>query len=143
MEIFLRTMIADDAETVTHLSKQLGYEISIDQTSKNIDSILKEENCEAFVAVHDKKVVGWITVAFTTTIESPPFCEIRGLVVDEQYRKNNIGKMLIEKVKQWCREKKCERLRLRCNVKRTDTHKFYLHLGFTEKKEQKVFEISL
>lgn len=139
----MRRMNADDATTVALLSKQLGYEISVSQTFRNISFITGKEDSEAFVAVHNKKVVGWISIAKIVTIASVPFCEIRGLVVDEAYRKNNIGKLLIAKVKQWSKEKNCEHLRLRCNMKREETHAFYLHLGFTKMKEQTVFEIEV
>ena len=143
MEIVLRPINSDDAEAAAHLSKQLGYEISAAQMVDNIKAILQSNNDEAFVAIHENKVVGWIGIAYTIILESLPFCEIRGLVVDEKYRKKNIGKMLIEKAKQWCKEKDCNRLRLRCNVIRKETHAFYIHLGFAEKKEQKVFEIDV
>ena len=132
-----------DAEAVARLSKQLGYEVSVEQTEKNIQDVIPNENSDAFVAVHENKIVGWISVAYMVTLESSPCCEIHGLVVHEQYRKKNIGKMLIEKTKQWCKEKNCERLRLKCNVIRKEAHKFYEHLGFIEKKEQKVFEINV
>jgi len=143
MEFFLREMNYEDASQVMHLSQQLGYNISLVDTQKNIEAIAKQNNSKAFVAVHKNKVVGWISVAYNVTIASLPHCEIRGLVVDEAYRKNNLGKMLVEKVKQWCKEKNCNRLRLRCNVIRKETHAFYTHLGFDEKKEQKVFEIDV
>lgn len=143
MNIQLRIMKEDDASVVTQLCSQLGYEIDVDQVQINIKLLAEKKNSEAFVTVHENKIVGWISVAYIVTIESLPHCEIRGLVIDEAYRKNNIGKMLIEKVKQWCAEKNCDRLRVRCNVKRKDTHAFYTHLGFSEKKEQKVFEINV
>ncbi|MEO8712724.1 MAG: GNAT family N-acetyltransferase [Parafilimonas sp.] len=143
MDIVLRTINLNDAEAAAHLSKQLGYEISAIQIIDNITAIIESKNDEAFVAIHENKVVGWIGVAYTIILESLPSCVIRGLIVDEKYRKKNIGKMLIEKAKQWCAEKNCSRLRVRCNVTRKDTHAFYLHLGFTEKKEQKVFEIEV
>ena len=91
----------------------------------------------------ENKVIAWISIGYTISPGSLPFCEIRGLIVDKKYRKNSIGKMLVEKARQWCREKNCSRLRVRTNIKRTDTHAFYLHLGFTEKKEQKVFDLNV
>lgn len=143
MEFVICEMNTDHAASVTHLSKQLGYKISIAETANNIQLLLNKKDTEAFVAVHENNIVGWISVAYIVTVSSSPFCEIRGLVVDEAYRKKNIGKLLIEKVKQWCRAQNCERLRLRCNMKRKETHDFYLHLGFTKMKEQTVFEIEV
>jgi len=39
--------------------------------------------------------------------------------------------------------KDVEKLRVRCNVKRTSAHEFYLALNYAEYKEQKVFEKNL
>ena len=66
-----------------------------------------------------------------------PHCEINGLVIDEKYRGKGVGKLLIEKVKQWAKEKGNDTLSLHCNVKRTGAHLFYEHLGFKEIKQQK------
>jgi GNAT superfamily N-acetyltransferase len=38
-------------------------------------------------------------------IEVMPHCEINGLVIDEQHRGMGIGKLLIDKVKDWAKEK--------------------------------------
>jgi len=143
MEILLREMKYEDAEQVMHLSKQLGYDISLEQTEDNLKYLARLKDNELFVAVHDSKIIGWIHVAVVAAIESLPFYEIRGVVVDEQYRHNKTGKLLVEKVKQWCSEKHYNRLRVRSNIKRKDAHAFYTHLGFIEMKEQKVFEMTV
>ena len=76
-------------------------------------------------------------------IEVMPHCEINGLVIDENYRGKGIGKLLIERVMQWAKEKGNANLSLHCNVRRTDAHKFYEHLGFKEVKQQKNFAIEI
>jgi len=141
MEIRLREVHNNDAEQVTALCKQLGYEISVSAVKRNIEILINESDNKIFVAEYEHAVIGWIGVACVLTIQSIPFCEVRGLVVDEQFRKNNVGKLLIEKAARWCKEKGCSILRVRCNIKREPIHSFYRHLGFSEKKEQKVFEI--
>ncbi len=140
--ISIREIVAEDAADVNVLTQQLGYLISAEETMQNINALNQSEDHAVFVAV-DKKVIGWMGVTHTISLESSPLCEIHGLVVDEQYRNKGIGKILIEKAKQWCRDNHVDRLRLRCNTIRTKAHKFYLHLGFTEIKQQKVFEIRM
>ena len=142
-EVFIRKMQVEDAGTVNALTGQLGYSIDVEQLKCNLEILLSDNNAAAFVAVFNNRVVGWATVAEVVTLETPPFCEIRGLIVDEQLRNKQIGKALIEITKQWCREKNRERLRVRCNVIRKASHEFYLHLGFKEKKEQKIFEMDV
>ena len=143
MKVFVREIAPEDAAAVAVLSGQLGYTISEEQTLKNIKAIIENENCEAFVALYEDNVIGWTSISYNIQLESPPSAELRGLVIDERYRKKGIGKMLIEKAKEWGREKGLSLLRLRCNVKRIETHLFYSYLGFVETKQQKVFEITL
>jgi GNAT superfamily N-acetyltransferase len=136
MEIFIRRISKEDTAAITALSHQLGYPLSVDQTLQNINAVIENKDHDAFVAVHENNVIGWIGVAQAIQIEMLPYCEIRGLVVDNKYRKLGVGKMLIEKAKQWAKEKGNDKLRLRCNVKRTEAHLFYQHLGFKETKQQ-------
>lgn len=140
--ITTREVTPEDAAAVSSLSYQLGYTVSVEQTMQNIKELLQSENHTVFVAV-DEKVVGWMGVTYQVSLEIPPMCLVSGLIIDEQYRNKGVGKLLIERAKEWSRKKKVTRLRLRCNVKRTETHKFYAHIGFSELKEQKLFEIAI
>jgi GNAT superfamily N-acetyltransferase len=143
MNIGIRQIEPQDSAAITQLSDQLGYALTEEQITKNIHAVLSNEDHDAFVAVYENKVVGWIGVAHTIMIEMTPYCEINGLVIDEKYRGKGIGRSLIERAKQWGKEKGDTTIRLRCNVKRKETHLFYQHLGFIETKEQKNFEINI
>ena len=143
MEIFIRPISKEDALAVTTLTHQLGYPLAFEQILENINAVRENKDHDAFVAMHDNRLIGWVGVAQALQIESAPFCEIRGLVVDDQYRNRGVGKLLVEQAKKWGREKTNDKLRLRCNVKRTEAHLFYQHLGFKEAKQQKVFEIEI
>jgi GNAT superfamily N-acetyltransferase len=136
-------MTANDATAVNTLSKQLGYPLSIGQTLQNINMVLQSKDHTAFVAEYENEIVGWIGAAQAIMIEVMPHCEINGLVIDENHRGMGIGKLLINNVKQWAKEKGNDKIGLHCNVKRTEAHLFYQHLGFTELKQQKNFVIDL
>jgi GNAT superfamily N-acetyltransferase len=143
MKIIIREMTAKDAEAINALSKQLGYPLSIEQTLQNINSVLQSKDHTAFVAEFENKVVGWIGAAQAIMIEVMPHCEINGLVIDEHRRGMGIGKLLIDKVKHWAKDKGNDKIGLHCNVKRTEAHLFYQHMGFTEIKQQKNFVINI
>jgi GNAT superfamily N-acetyltransferase len=140
--ITIREVAVEDAADITVLIHQLGYSISAEQTLHNIHALRESKHHAVFVAV-DENVIGWMGVNYNVSMESSPLCEIHGLVVDEQYRNMGIGKLLIEKAKEWCRDKQVDRLRLRCNIKRTEAHIFYINVGFNEIKQQKVYEINI
>ena len=143
MKFTTREMMEKDAEAVNTLSKQLGYPLSIEQTLQNIKAILKSKDHAAFVAEYENKIVGWVGAAQAIMIEVMPYCEINGLVINEHHRGMGIGKLLIERVKHWAKEKGNDKIGLRCNVKRTEAHLFYEHLGFAEIKQQKNFVINI
>lgn len=142
-DIHIRPITENDASAIAGLSKQLGYSLSTEETVENIRGVLADKDHAAFVACIDNQVVGWIHILKAVRIESKPFIEIGGLVIDENYRKQGIGKLLVNKAREWTKERHIEKLRVRCNRKRTEAHEFYLALGFTESKEQKVFETSI
>jgi GNAT superfamily N-acetyltransferase len=143
MDLHSRQMSSEDAPAVAALSRQLGYPLSPELILRNINAIRESKDRDAFVAIYDTHVVGWIGVAQAIMIESLPFCEINGLVIDENHRGKGIGKVLVEKAKQWAKENGNDTLRLRCNIKRIEAHRFYLHLGFKEIKQQTAFVLSL
>lgn len=143
MKIIIREMTAKDAEAINVLSRQLGYPLSIEQTLQNINAVLQSKDHTAFVAELENKIVGWIGAAQAIMIEVMPHCEVNGLVIDEHHRGMGIGKLLIDSVKHWAKEKGIDKIGLHCNVKRTEAHLFYKHLGFTELKEQKNFVINI
>ena len=143
MKITIREMTADDAKAVNTLSNQLGYPLSIEQTLQNIHSVLQSKDHRAFVAEYENKIVGWIGASQAIMIEVIPHCEINGLVINQDHRGMGIGKLLIDKVKEWAKEKNNNKIGLHCNVKRTEAHLFYEHLGFAEIKQQKNFVINI
>ena len=136
-------MTAADAKEVNLLSAQLGYPLSIEQTLQNINAVLQSKYHTAYVAEYESEIVGWIGASQAIMIEVMPHCEINGLVIDKDHHGKGIGKLLVDKVKQWAKEKNFSKVGLHCNVKRTEAHLFYEHLGFTALKLQTNFVINI
>lgn len=139
----IREIKFSDSTAVRALTAQLGYPLSEKEIERNISVVIESKSHTAFVAEHNEKVIGWIGVSQAIMIEFNPFCEINGLVIEENYRGQGVGKLLIEQAKRWARERGNATLRVRCNVKRKHAHEFYQRLGFIETKEQKNFEMKL
>ena len=136
-------MRINDAKAVNRLSHQLGYPLATDETTANIEAVISSPDHVAFVAVFNNQVVGWIGASQAFMIEVMPHCEINGLVIDKDFHGKGIGKLLIEKVKEWAREKGNKKLGLRCNVRRVEAHAFYKHLGFKDLKQQTNFVMDI
>jgi GNAT superfamily N-acetyltransferase len=143
MQVFIREVTINDSETVAGLTAQLGYETTVAATTELIAEILNRKDDIALVAVINGKIAGWIHAFYAVRLESGRFAEIGGLVVDGQHRGQGIGKMLVAEVKQWSRRRQIASLKVRCSTKRLASHRFYLQNGFTELKEQKIFELNI
>lgn len=129
-----------DSESIAELSGQFGYSSSTKVLQGRMEVIMSSTNDCVFVATKNEEVIGWIHGFYTTRIESNSFVEIGGLVVDQKHRKEGVGKRLVEKVEVWANSRGCDKLRVRCNVVRKETHVFYEKMGFDAVKEQRVFD---
>lgn len=141
--IDIRILDEGDAEAVARLSTELGYPTDAGAVALRIRRILQHPDHTAFVAVEDDQPIGWLHLFVNYPIESAPCAEIAGLVVAETRRGNGIGGQLMDTAKQWARDRALESLRVRCQVRRHDAHRFYRTSGFTETKIQKMFTLSL
>lgn len=139
-EIQIRPMKKQDASAVMLLSGQLGYPASLTLVGNNIDRIVNAINHCALVAVLGEKTVGWIHAFHIIQIDSAPFVEIGGLIVDENYRNKGIGKRLVQGIESWSIQNNICAIRVRSNVIRDKAHQFYRLLEFHEIKQQKVFQ---
>ncbi len=87
----------------------------------------------------DKNVIGWIHVFIAVRIESETFAEIGGLVVKENIRGMGVGSLLVNKAEEWASSKGINLMRVRSNVVREETIKFYLKNEYKIIKTQNVF----
>ena len=141
--VTFREATLDDAEAICSLSKQLGSNAALSETAERLKAIINDKTHCAFVAVAEGSVIGWIHGFYATRIESAPFVEVGGLVVDTQARGAGVGRKLVQQVMEWSAQHSVTRLRVRTNTARFQTHQFYRKMGFTEAKEQKVFDLKL
>jgi len=140
MKLSIRNAEIKDSKYIAELSGQLGY-ISNTSLIKNrlTEIISNTDNC-VLVAINSESIIGWIHALYSLRVESDPFIEIGGLVVDENFRKIGVGKILVESIIKWADSKKCRKVRVRCNTIRKETHVFFEKIGFIINKEQKIFD---
>lgn len=141
--VSIRQVTLNDSVSIAELSLQLGYPSSANEIRKRLIELVNDKDNCTFAAVIDGKVVGWIHAYYAIRIESAPFVEIGGLVIDENYRGRHIGEKLVTVVTNWARMKGVKTLRIRSNTQRLQAHQFYRHIGFKEIKEQKIFTFDL
>lgn len=141
--ISLKPIAPEDAEAAASLSQQLGYPSAPEEIWERIHEILSTNDHLLFAAMDGEKMVGWVHALRLVYLETGAFAEIAGLVVDKAYRGQGIGKLLIDQVRDWCKEKDLHSLQLHTNIIRKEAHLFYERLGFRCNKVQKVYVMKI
>lgn len=141
--MIIRIAKLSDASSIAKLSTQLGYSSQEAEIKQRLQEILSSTIDCIFVAEENKSVIGWIHCFYAKRIESNPFVEIGGLVIDINQQKKGIGKLLVKKVNSWSKTKQCKKVRVRCNSVRKGAHSFYEKTGFHLNKEQKIFDLKI
>ena len=136
--MIIRTAETPDVPAIAALAGELGYPTSADEMSRRLAAL--DDRDAVFVAEQDGGCAGWIQISVVETLESSRFAEIRGLVVTEGQRGGGVGAALVAAAEEWARGKSCPRVRVRSNVVRERTHRFYERLGYRVVKSQKVFD---
>lgn len=136
----IRAPRLEDAPRLAELSTQLGYPASADDIAGRLSKLLPR--AEHFLRVAESpegRAIGWIHAEARQILESGPWCEIMGLVVDAGQRGRGAGRALVSEVEAWARERGLRTVKVRSNVAREESHPFYLRLGYARSKTQHVY----
>ncbi len=143
MQFKARIVEMDDAYAITMLSEQWGYRSAKEKMIHCLQDITKNSDHIMYVMQAEDQVIGWIHGIYSLRVESDPFVEIGGLVIDKDFRRKGLGKFLIEKIIEWSQFRNCHMIRVRCNIIREDANAFYGRIGFKEIKQQKVYDLNV
>ena len=140
IEPTIRPATLDDTESIAALSDQLGYPTPPERMRERLALLLPRKDQQLFAAERDGRLVGWLHVAKIEMVESDSFAEIYGLVVRDTERGQGIGPLLVRAAEAWAAAQALPKVRVRCNVVRERTHRFYEREGFAVSKTQKIFD---
>ena len=126
----LRDAKPGDASRLVELIAELGHEVTEKQVRKNL-AALKKAGETPIVATLDKAVVGLVGVHRMVTVHRPaPVGRIPILVIAKEAQGLGLGRMLVDAVEQWCRDKGCQLIEVTSNDRRAESHAFYRHMGY-------------
>jgi GNAT superfamily N-acetyltransferase len=138
----IREALPADAERIAALAGQLGYDVPLEHVERMLER--SQPDRAIFVAVVPRAgVVGWAMVTHDETLISSRRAEVHGLVVEDEFRGQRIGELLMQAAEDWGRKRNCSALRLLSNVTRERAHGFYARLGYDILKTEHVFQKNL
>ena len=137
----VRPMTERDARAVADLAGQLGYPSTEAQIVRRFESVSGDAGSAVFVAEDEQgRIVGWTHVIARTFLESDPYAELAGLVVDRTARRRGVGHALVSAAEAWAAGRGYTTMRVRSNVKRVEARPFYEGRGYAIGKSQHVYE---
>lgn len=127
----IRPIEPRDAAALVPLCGQLGYPATLEQVTRRVEMLAGQPG-EGLLGAEDAagRIVGWVHVQSRCVFESDPFAEICGLVVDESVRGQGAGVSLVTAAEEWAIAHGLSLMRVRSNVIRTATHRFYTNRGY-------------
>jgi GNAT superfamily N-acetyltransferase len=142
--VLVRRATEADAQSVAHLSGELGYAAASEVMRDRLHKVLASDADLLIVAVDaTHEVVGWLQAHAAHVVETGFRVEILGLVVADKIRRRGVGRLLVKEAESWAKSLSADAVVVRTNAKRAESHPFYLALGYTTTKTQVVYRKAL
>ncbi|MFM8832958.1 MAG: GNAT family N-acetyltransferase [Cytophagales bacterium] len=127
----VRQASLSDAFYVQKLLGQLGYPgASLELVSQKIQ-LHEDEDYHLLVAEHESEVIAFISLhRFEFLHAQGKIGRITAFCVEERYRSNGVGKLLLAAAEEHLIEQGCIKLEVTSNLVRERTHQFYLQNGY-------------
>ncbi|MGE0354118.1 MAG: N-acetyltransferase family protein [Gemmatimonadales bacterium] len=140
----IRSASAADCAPLAVLTTELGYPVTPDEIRPRLERLLARTDQFIGVAVAPGgDVIGWIHAAEQDLLESDRRCEILGLVIALDHRKEGHGRALVRAAEDWARARGLAMMSVRSNVTRAESHPFYERLDYRHMKTQHAYRKSL
>ncbi len=139
----LREMRLGDAEALREINaEQLGYDVPLTVTVRQMKKLLKEPEKNFFLVYEDptsKKAAGYVQAESYESIFSDPMFNITALAVSKHAEKKGIGKALMTGAEEEAKRRGISAIRLNSAEYRVEAHRFYERIGYHSYKMQKRF----
>jgi ribosomal protein S18 acetylase RimI-like enzyme len=127
------TIRTADSPALAKLVTQLGYPTSTAEMDERLRTLLGRPEYVHFVAESEGLVIGLVGAYPGVALEfSGAYGRLTGLVVDGGCRGSGVGKMLMERIEGWLRERGARMATLTSGKQRKSAHGFYRRLGCGE-----------
>ena len=129
----IRKAETGDALRIQTLLEQLGYPTENGFIADRLALFSGREDHFDLVYEREGIVIGFLSFHLIPQMAfDGNYGVISYLVVDENIRSGGVGKALEEYCTALAIEKKCKRVLVSSNIRRTDAHRFYLRQGYEE-----------
>ena len=123
-----------DKEQIHNMLSDLeGKYLNKREFNKIFKENITDQNIFYLAAYLNKNIVAFASMHIQKLLHhTGKIAELQEIYVSPSVRGKGIGKILINKMKLIAKNKGCKNLEVTCNIRRKDTHKFYLREGLNQ-----------
>ncbi len=134
----IRKATEKDVPRILELYRQLSFEpeeyqaAPVEDCCRVFQKMTQYPDYQLLVAEDSGQVVGTTVLVILPGFAhgTSPFAAVEYVVVDEEYRRRGIGKLLMDYVVSQAKDAGCYKIMLTSDLQREHAHKFYKSLGF-------------
>ena len=134
--VSVRKAEISDCRAVAQLAAKMWDTSTTEELEDNFKEIVASNDGVVFVAVSDKKIIGFAQCGlrhdYVEGTESSPVGYLEGIFVEKQYRKKGYATMMLAQCEKWAKSKGCYEFASDCELDNTDSFAFHLNVGFQE-----------
>ena len=117
------------------MGRLLWPESSDDELDKTFQETFDRQTEITFVGQSETGELAGFTIMsirsdYVEGAKSSPVGYLEGIFVYPGYRKQEVGRHLLELGEKWCKEQGCEQIGSDTSITNTDSTEFHLHVGF-------------
>jgi GNAT superfamily N-acetyltransferase len=147
MDMEIRLLGESDLESLLELYIQLDENNKNYSLTKSMEiwkEICKSGNISYIGAIEDNRVIAscYLVIIPNLTAGGKSIGFIENVITDVRYRKQGIGKKIIEMAINISKENDCYKVILQSGIKREEAHTFYRKIGFDD-MTKKAFDLRL
>jgi GNAT superfamily N-acetyltransferase len=133
MKYQIRPAVADDADKIVGLVRELGYAVTADFIVEKLDQLSSMPGTKILVADRESEIIGLLCFSILPLLHvSGGLGRISALVVGSQFKGNGIGTRLVAEAEKFAWESGCGRIEVTSAEHRTDAHAFYEGAGYRQ-----------
>jgi len=113
--LFIRQIRKKDMSLVIELLQSISkYKPSKSEYTKIWNKFKNQKNIHSVVAITNNKIVGYGSIVIETKIRGGKMGHIEDIVSHENYRKNGVGRAILDKLFVLAKKKGCYKVALQC-----------------------------
>ena len=132
-KIIIREAALTDILALAELMNELGYATSIDEMKSRFENIKNHKDYKTFVATDNTAILGMVGLSKNYSYEQKGiYVRVLAMVTRSKFRKNGIGKKLMDVAENWASEIGANKVLLNCGNReeREIAQLFYKKIGY-------------